>query len=84
MISYVSLIEPFSPLKDGKALSNFTSVIELTGGNYAEWNDTGMEKGVPVRFEIYPTNVSFIVKGGQVSRLSIQIFSALLRQEIQS
>lgn len=57
MVSFVSLIEPFSPLKEGKVMPNYTSVIEVTGGNYAEWNDTGMEKGVPVKFQFYPTDV---------------------------
>jgi len=60
MGSYVSLIEPFTPTGgDFKVPINWTNVLEITAGNYAELNETGMESKVPVRFEFYPTLVIF-------------------------
>lgn len=45
----------------GREKTNYTTVIELTAGTYEEEGASQLQAKVPVRFEIYPTEVSYYV-----------------------
>ncbi len=42
----------------GKEFKNYTTVLEFTTGTYEEEGESVLQKKVPVRFEVYETDVS--------------------------
>ena len=42
----------------GKEFKNYTTVLEFSTGTYEEEGETVLQKKVPVRFEVYETDVS--------------------------
>ena len=46
----------------GKEFKNYTTVLEFTTGTYEEEGESVLQKKVPVRFEVYETDVSINVE----------------------
>ena len=46
----------------GKEFKNYTTVLEFTTGTYEEEGESVLQKKVPVRFEVYETDVSIHVE----------------------
>jgi hypothetical protein len=50
-----------SSVKLGKEKKNYTTVIEMTAGTYEEEGETVLQKKVPVRVEVYESDVSIFL-----------------------
>ena len=60
-----------SSVKLGKEKKNYTTVIEETAGTYEEEGSSILQKKVPVRVEVYETDVSLFLKVVVVAKYKV-------------